>query len=188
MQKDRTISERSGIGTWSTTGGDGETDTEMEPTRTNNQRNRTDGQSAAEAQWEAGIFHASLVDWLKDPSRSGTHCVDDSGIYELADFLWRDRETATRDLLLGQDQFTELWVERSAWTKQIIVQGYSPRYWLNMSQNEAKELAKNTHALDKEIEYARRLVSLAYEAWGGGHDIFELAKAEWEELRDRLQQ
>jgi len=132
------------------------------------------------------FFHASLHDWLKDPRRSGPHCTNNDGAYALADFLWQDRQRAAQGLALGEDGFTEKWVERSVWIKRLSRRGYSPRFWLNMAHLSAKEVANATNQLEREVEYARRLVSLAYEAWGGAHDIFELAKIEWEELRDRL--
>ena len=132
------------------------------------------------------FFHASLSDWLKDPKRSGTHCVEDTGIYDLADFLWQDRDVASRGHAINEDGFTETWVTRSVWLKQLIRPGYSPRFWLNMIQQGAKEVANTKGELEREVEFARRLVSLTYEAWGGEHDIFELAKMEWEDLRERL--
>ena len=132
------------------------------------------------------FFHASLSDWLKDPKRSGTHCVEDTGIYDLADFLWQDRDMASRGHAINEDGFTETWVTRSVWLKQLICPGYSPRFWLNMIQQGAKEVANTKGELEREVEFARRLVSLTYEAWGGEHDIFELAKMEWEDLRERL--
>jgi tetratricopeptide (TPR) repeat protein len=41
-------------------------------------------------QREGGLafFHASLGDWLQDPSRSGTSCVEVDGPQVLAEFLW----------------------------------------------------------------------------------------------------
>ena len=132
------------------------------------------------------FFHASLADWLKDAVRSGKHCVAESGIYALADFLWEDRERASQGLAVNEDDFTRTWVARSSWSKRLIRPGYSPRFWLNMTQQGAKQLANAKGDLAREVEYARRSVSLTYEAWGGEHDIFELAKMEWMELRDRL--
>ncbi len=38
------------------------------------------------------FFHASLSDWLRDPKRSGTHCVEDSGAQELGEFIWSQFE------------------------------------------------------------------------------------------------
>ena len=38
------------------------------------------------------FFHASLSDWLKDPKRSGTHCVNDTGGKELGEFVWQQFE------------------------------------------------------------------------------------------------
>ena len=40
----------------------------------------------------SAFFHASLPDWLKDPKRSGSHCVNSTGATELGDFLWREYE------------------------------------------------------------------------------------------------
>jgi TIR domain/NACHT domain len=137
---------------------------------------------------EGGLvfFHASLNDWLKDPRRSGLHCTDEEGIYLLADFLWQDRQRAAQGLALGEDGFTEKWVERSVWIKRLSRPGYSPRFWVNMAHRGAKEVANATNQLAREVEYARRLVSLECEAWGAAHDIFEMAKMEWEELHERL--
>lgn len=132
------------------------------------------------------FFHASLSDWLKDPKHSGTHCVEGTGIYDLADFLWQDRDVASRGHAINEDGFTETWVTRSVWLKQLIRPGYSPRFWINMIQQGAKEVANTKGELAREVEFARRLVSLTYEAWGGEHDIFELAKMEWEDLREHL--
>jgi hypothetical protein len=132
------------------------------------------------------FFHASLSDWLKDPKRSGTHCVEGTGIYDLADFLWQDRDVASRGHAINEDGFTETWVTRSVWLKQLIRPGYSPRFWLNMIQQGAKEVANTKGELAREVEFARRLVSLTYEAWGGEHDIFQLAKMEWEDLKEHL--
>ena len=39
---------------------------------------------------ELTLFHASLSDWLKDPRRSGAHCVNLTGAMEMGDFLWSD--------------------------------------------------------------------------------------------------
>jgi tetratricopeptide (TPR) repeat protein len=36
------------------------------------------------------LFHASLSDWLKDPRRSGAHCVNLTGAKEIGDFLWSE--------------------------------------------------------------------------------------------------
>lgn len=132
------------------------------------------------------FFHASLSDWLKDPKRSGIHCVEDTGVFDLADFLWQDRDVASRGHAVNEDGFTETWVTRSVWLKQLIRPGDSPRLWLNMTHLRAKELANTKGELANEVEFARRLVSLTYEAWGGTHDIFELAKMEWEDLSERL--
>jgi tetratricopeptide (TPR) repeat protein len=41
------------------------------------------------------FFHASLSEWLKDPKRSGTHCVNDTGGNELGEFLWIQYENFT---------------------------------------------------------------------------------------------
>ena len=38
------------------------------------------------------FFHASLSDWLKEPKRSGTHCINDTGGKELGEFVWRQFE------------------------------------------------------------------------------------------------
>jgi hypothetical protein len=38
------------------------------------------------------FFHASLSDWLKDPKRSGSHCVNETGSKELGNFLWSQFE------------------------------------------------------------------------------------------------
>jgi hypothetical protein len=38
------------------------------------------------------FFHASLSDWLKDPKRSGSHCVNETGRKELGNFLWSQFE------------------------------------------------------------------------------------------------
>jgi hypothetical protein len=132
------------------------------------------------------FFQASMSDWLKVPNRSGMHCVEGTGIYDLADFLWQDRDVASRGHAINEDGFTETWVTRSVWLKQLIRPGYSPRFWLNMTQQCAKEVANTKGELAREVEFARRLVSLTYEAWGGEHDIFELAKMEWEDLREHL--
>ena len=35
------------------------------------------------------LFHASLFDWLKEPKRSGSHCVNDGGHKQLGEFIWR---------------------------------------------------------------------------------------------------
>jgi hypothetical protein len=133
------------------------------------------------------FFHASLADWLKDPNRSGLHCVAETGSYDLADFLWQDRDQASRGLALNEDNFTDTWVARSVWGKPLIVPGYSPRFWLNMVNRSAKQVAKVKGDLKREVEYARRLVSLAYEGYGGEHDMFEIAKMEWQQLRDQFE-
>jgi hypothetical protein len=93
---------------------------------------------------------------------------------------------ASRGHAVHEDGFTETWVTRSVWLKQLIRPGYSPRFWLNMIHQGAKEVANTKRELAREVEFARRLVSLTYETWGGAHDIFELAKMEWEELREHL--
>lgn len=36
------------------------------------------------------FYHASLSDWLKNPTRSGTHCVNDTGERELGEFIWHE--------------------------------------------------------------------------------------------------
>lgn len=131
------------------------------------------------------FFHASLAEWLKDPIRSGKHYVDKSGVYNLADFLWRDRESATRGLPLNQDDFTSVWVQRSVWAKKLATENLSPCFWLNMTQRSAKEIAISENNISNAIEYSRRLVELAYEAWGPTHDIFDSAKMEWEHLIER---
>jgi len=43
---------------------------------------------------ESGLspFHASLVEWLRDPVRSGRYCIDDGGERQLGDFIWRQFE------------------------------------------------------------------------------------------------
>lgn len=146
------------------------------------------GSLLQEREGKLRFFHASLADWLKDPHRSGLHCVAETGVYNLADFLWADREFATRGLAINQDNFTTLWVQRSAWAKTLSMDGRSPRYWLNMTQKSAMELAITKNQLTRAVEYSRRLVGLASEAWGCAHEIFELAKIEWEELREQLQQ
>jgi len=38
------------------------------------------------------FFHASLSDWLKDPKRSGSHCVNETGNKELGNFVWSQFE------------------------------------------------------------------------------------------------
>jgi hypothetical protein len=38
------------------------------------------------------FFHASLSDWLKDPKRSGSHCVNETGSKELGNFVWSQFE------------------------------------------------------------------------------------------------
>jgi len=137
---------------------------------------------------EGGVvfFHASLADWLKDPKRSGSHCIEDTGIYELANFIWEDHEKACCGHAVGESDFTKKWVARSVWIKQLIRPSYSPRFWVNMVQQGAKKVANVKGELTREVEYARRLVCMAYETWGGAHDIFEMAKEEWEDLCDRL--
>ena len=50
------------------------------------------------------FFHASLSDWLKDPKRSGTHCVNDTGGQELGEFIWK--------------QFEDF--ENSKWKQQVV--------------------------------------------------------------------
>lgn len=133
------------------------------------------------------FFHASLGDWLRDPKRSGGHCVEPTGTYELADFLWQDREVACRGLAVGAEGFTEQWVARSSWIKRLRTTGrYGNICWLRMTQLAAKESAAACGDLPREVEYARRTVALSYEAWGGAHDIFEMALVEWNELSARL--
>jgi hypothetical protein len=47
-------------------------------------------------------------------------------------------------------------------------------------------MAISKNQLLRAVEYGRRLVALAYEAWGGTHDTFESVKMEWQELRLQL--
>jgi tetratricopeptide (TPR) repeat protein len=50
------------------------------------------------------FYHASLADWLKDPARSGGHCVNDTGAAELARFVWQEFEA----------------FEASGWKTQVV--------------------------------------------------------------------
>jgi tetratricopeptide (TPR) repeat protein len=50
------------------------------------------------------FFHAALSDWLKEPKRSGTYCLDDGGAESLARFIWKQFETH----------------EQSAWKPKVV--------------------------------------------------------------------
>ena len=133
------------------------------------------------------VFHASLTDWLKEPKRSGRHYTSEEGIYSLADFLWQDRETASRGLALNEDNFTDKWLAKSVWIRRLKHEiGYSPSLWVLKVNRDAKIVANARDETVREVEYARRLVSLRYEVWGGEHGMFEIAKIEWMQLQDRL--
>jgi hypothetical protein len=133
------------------------------------------------------LFHKTLGEWLVSTSNGAFYTDVQAGVYALADFLWTDREAASQGLTANDDEFTKKWVARSRWANRLAKPGYSPRFWLNMLQQAAKETACSRHELKKAVEYSRRLVCLAYEAWGSTHDIFEMAKMEFDELRVRLQ-
>lgn len=71
---------------------------------------------------QLSFFHASLSDWLKEPARSGSHCVSDSGAKELGQFLWaqfKDFDTSdwkpyVMDWLPGLLPATSWWTDVSA--------------------------------------------------------------------------
>ena len=63
------------------------------------------------------FFHASLKEWLKEPTRSGPHCLDEGGPQKLAEFIWsqfeqRDQtpwEAQVREWLARVLPFTQHW-------------------------------------------------------------------------------
>jgi hypothetical protein len=133
------------------------------------------------------LFHKTLGEWLQNTSNGEFYTDTSSAFYALADFLWRDREAASHGLFANSDGFTNNWWARTRWIKRLSQEGYSQRLWLNALQRNAKESALSKGELSKAVEYSRRSVCLAYEAWGGAHDIFEMAKMEFDELKERLQ-
>lgn len=49
------------------------------------------GSLLRERDGELSFFHAALPDWLQMFSRSGSHCVDETGARVLSDYLWSER-------------------------------------------------------------------------------------------------
>ena len=133
------------------------------------------------------LFHKTLGDWLVNTSIGVFYTDKSTVIYTLADLLWRDREAASHGLAVNSDGFTSNWWVRTRWIKRLSHEGYSQRFWLNELQRDAKKTALSKGEFSKAVEYSRRLVCLAHEAWGETHDIFEMAKMEFYELKERLQ-
>ena len=82
------------------------------------------------------FFHASLSDWLKDPKRSGTHCVNDTGGQELGEFIWK--------------QFEDF--DNSEWT-QLVVRWLATLMRHTKHWDEIKELRWAAKFLGKKWRY-----------------------------------
>lgn len=128
------------------------------------------------------FFHDSIRSWLSEADNSGPYTVEPSGAYVIADFLWQDYEDAKTRSLHETSDVTSSWITMSLWNRLVFRKGYSPRFWINAVHTRAKLVAANSGDLDREIEFARRLVCLAHEAYGVTHDLFEIAKDDWQAL------
>jgi tetratricopeptide (TPR) repeat protein len=82
------------------------------------------------------FFHASLSDWLKDPKRSGTHCVNDTGARELGEFVW--------------SQFEDF--DHSEW-KQQVVQWLAVLMQHTDHWHEVKELNRAAEFLGEQLRH-----------------------------------
>ena len=82
------------------------------------------------------FFHASLSDWLKDPKRSGPHCVEDSGAKELGEFIWSQFEV----------------FESTEW-KQQVVEWLAKLMRHTGRWNEVKELNRAAKFLGEQLRH-----------------------------------
>ena len=104
------------------------------------------------------FFHASLPAWLKDPKRSGTHCVNNTGAAELGNFIWGEFEN----------------MEKSAWREQVV-QWLVPlirntKYWEQAySLDKVAAFLRDSFRRTDAIEFRRRHLDLIVKECGLEH-------------------